>query len=92
VTAAYVILSMTRWMAAGQLLTKFGPFEVQAVEDLETQVSRWQALWAEENREIAGFRLRLEEMERLVQRFATERGALSREGRDETESGDGEPA
>lgn len=50
VTAVYVILSMTRWMSAGQLLTKFGPFETQAVEKLDDEAKRLRQCWTEEIR------------------------------------------
>jgi hypothetical protein len=91
VTAVYVILSMTRWMSSGQLLTKFGPFEVQAVEKLDDEAARWRQWWIEETRESARLRARLAEAEGMVQRLPAQRGSGSPEGSEET-GGDGEPA
>ncbi|MDQ2910075.1 MAG: hypothetical protein M3R39_03535 [Actinomycetota bacterium] len=60
VTAAYVVYSMVRGMLAGQMLTKFGPFEVPAIQDLTEDVEMWQSLWSEATEENEELRNRLE--------------------------------
>jgi hypothetical protein len=59
VTAIYVIWSMFKGMTAGQMLTKFGPLEMQETEDLSADVEMWQTLWSEATDENEQLRERL---------------------------------
>jgi hypothetical protein len=70
--AAYVIWSMVKWMTAGRMLAKFGPFEVQAVEDLTADVDMWRDLWEEANEENEELRQRAEETDALLAQLYAE--------------------
>jgi hypothetical protein len=79
VMAVYVIYSISRWMASGQSLTKFGPFEVQAVEDLSADVEMWRNLWSEETDENVQLRSQLEETDNLFSQLYDEfQGVVAR--------------
>jgi hypothetical protein len=63
--AVWVVFSAVKGMIAGHVLTKFGPLEMQAVEDMSADVEMWQNLWSEENDENQELRARLEETDTL---------------------------
>jgi hypothetical protein len=79
VTAVYVMWSMGKWMGNRQFLHKFGPFEVQAVEDLSEELENWQQWWAEENSENTELRQQVEELRNLVEVLYGQLGALATE-------------
>jgi hypothetical protein len=66
VTAIYIIWSMIKWMTAGRMLAKFGPFEVHAVEDFTTDVEMWRDLLEEANQENEQLRRRVEQAAALL--------------------------
>ncbi len=71
-TAAYVIYSIWKGMTTGRTLTRFGPFEMQAVEDLSEEVEMWKKSWLESNEENDQLRQRLRETDALFQRVYEE--------------------
>ena len=55
VTAVFVVMSFWQRGKAGHWLTRFGPLETQAVEDLRGEVEAWQNNWFERPRRLANF-------------------------------------
>jgi hypothetical protein len=71
VAAVYLIASMVKWMVARMWITKFGPFVVQDVKDLSTEVETWQELWSEADDENEELRERLEDSDALIDELYT---------------------
>lgn len=69
VTAVFVVLSFYQRGKAGHWLTRFGPLETQAIEDLRGEVERWQNLWLEATQEGDELRERLEQSDELIEQL-----------------------
>lgn len=69
VTAVFVVISFYQRGRAGHWLTRFGPLETQAVEDLRGEVDTWQNLWAEASTEGDELRERLARSDELIQQL-----------------------
>jgi len=68
----FVVLSIWKRAQAGHYLTRFGPFETQAIEDLRSEVETWQANWAEENQEVTELNQRIEDSDALIAKLQDE--------------------
>ena len=66
VTAIFVVISFWKRGKAGHWLTRFGPLETQAIEDLRGQVEMWQTWWTEQNQEIQELQERLVNSDALI--------------------------
>lgn len=66
VTAVFVVISYWKRGQAGHWLTRFGPLETQAIEDLRGEVEMWQNSWVEQNQEIQELQERLEASDTLI--------------------------
>lgn len=72
VTAVFVVISFWKRGKAGHWLTRFGPLETQAIEDLRGEVEMWQNWWVEQNQEIQDLQQRLETSDTLITRLYEE--------------------
>lgn len=68
----FVVISIWKRAKAGHYLTRFGPFETQAVEDLRGEVETWQEYWAEENRKVVELNDRIEVSDNLIAKLQDE--------------------
>lgn len=68
----FVVLSIWKRAKAGHYLTRFGPFETQAIEDIRGEVETWQAYWAEENQEVTELNERIEDSDALIAKLQDE--------------------
>lgn len=75
----FIVLSIWKRAKAGHYLTRFGPFETQAIEDLRGEVETWQNYWAEENEQVGELRKRLEESDAVLQQVLGELGEATEE-------------
>jgi len=62
----FVVLSIWKRAEAGHYLTRFGPFETEAIEDIRGQIETWPASWAEQHQEAVELNNRLEESDALI--------------------------
>lgn len=62
----FVVLSIWKRADAGHYLTRFGPFETEAIEDIRGQIDAWQASWTEQRREAVELSDQLEQSEELI--------------------------
>jgi hypothetical protein len=66
VAAVFIVISFWKRGKAGHWMSRFGPFETQAVEDLAGQVDQWIAWWREENERGDELQKQLEENEKML--------------------------
>jgi hypothetical protein len=86
--AAWVVFSAVKGMLAGHILTKFGPLEMQAIQDLSEDVEMWKNLWTEENAENEELRERLQETDTLfAQLYEAYQEAVQGKGEEEKPDG-----
>jgi hypothetical protein len=65
VAAVFIVISFWKRGKAGHWMSRFGPFETQAVEDLAGQVNQWIEWWQVENARADELQGRVEESEKL---------------------------
>jgi hypothetical protein len=63
---SFVVLSIWKRADAGHYLTRFGPFETEAIEDIRDEVETWQANWAEQSQKVIELNERIEESDALI--------------------------
>jgi hypothetical protein len=68
----FVVLSIWKRADAGHYLTRFGPFETEAIEDIRGQIETWPASWAEQHQEAVELNNRLEESDALIAKLRDE--------------------
>jgi Ca2+/Na+ antiporter len=66
VTAVFVVISYWQRGKAGHWLTRFGPLETQAIEDLRGEVEMWQNSWVEQNQEVQALQEQVEQSDALI--------------------------
>jgi hypothetical protein len=86
VTAVFVVISFWKRGKAGRWLTRFGPLETQAIEDLRGEVEMWQNWWVEQNQEVLELQERLESSDALISQLHEQLQMLTAES--ENDSGD----
>ena len=68
---------------AGHWLTRFGPLETQAIEDLRGEVEMWQTWWVEQNQEVQELQERLETSDELINQLYEQLQSLTAEAENE---------
>lgn len=66
VAAVFIVISFWMRGKAGHWMSRFGPFETQAVENLEGAVAQWQQWWQEEFERRTELEERVEQSDRLL--------------------------
>ena len=64
--SVFIVISFWKRGKAGHWLTRFGPFETQAIEDLRGELETWQGYWAEGREEAESLRERVDAAAALV--------------------------
>jgi hypothetical protein len=67
VAAVFIVISFWKRGKAGHWMSKFGPLETQAVENLEGVVAQWQQWWQEEFQRRTELEERVEQSDRLLE-------------------------
>jgi hypothetical protein len=66
VAAVFIVISFWKRGKAGHWMSRFGPFETQAVENLEGVVEQWQQWWQEEFERASELEERVEQSDQLL--------------------------
>lgn len=66
VAAVFIVISFWRRAKRGHWMVRFGPFETQAVEDLQGTVDQWTEWWQEEDARRTELEERVEQSDRLL--------------------------
>jgi hypothetical protein len=66
VAAVFIVISFWKRGKAGHWMSRFGPFETQAVENLEGVVEQWQQWWQEEYQRATELEERVEQSDLLL--------------------------
>lgn len=71
VAAVFIVISFWKRGKAGHWMSRFGPFETQAVENLEGVVEQWQQWWQEEFQRATELEERVEQSDQLLAELNT---------------------
>lgn len=66
VAAVFIVISFWKRAKAGHWMSRFGPFETQAVEDLQGAVNQWIQWWQEEYNRRTELEERVEQSDQLL--------------------------
>lgn len=66
VAAVFIVVSFWKRGKAGHWMSRFGPFETQAVEDVAGQLDQWIQWWTEENTRANELQERVEQNEKVL--------------------------
>lgn len=67
VAGVFIVISFWKRAQAGHWMSRFGPFETQAVENLEGVVEQWQTWWQEEYARRTELEERVESADKLLE-------------------------
>jgi hypothetical protein len=67
VAAVFIVISFWKRAKAGHWMSRFGPLETQAVENLQGVVEQWQGWWQEEFQRRTELEERVEQSDQLIE-------------------------
>ena len=67
----FIVISIYKRGKAGHWITKFGPFETKAIEDLEGVAAYWEQAWQSAQEEVQSLTERLEASSALIDELSS---------------------